>query len=87
MQEVFPADEISLRNANPNNVVIINTSDNNRIIGEVDLFSAPMLVHKEAIYLHESRQFQVDELDWDGKKSMSARRIVIITRMPSQKPT
>jgi len=69
MQEVFPAEEVSLRNANPNNVVIINKSDNNRIIGEVDLFSAPLLVHKEAIYLHESRQFQVDELDWDGKKA------------------
>ena len=69
MQDVYPADEISLRNANPNNVVIVNTSDNNRIIGEVDLFSAPLLVHKDAIYIHESQQYQVDELDWEGKKA------------------
>lgn len=69
MQDVYPADEVSLRNANPNNVVIVNTSDNNRIIGEVDLFSAPLLVHKDAIYIHESRQYQVDELDWEGKKA------------------
>jgi DEAD/DEAH box helicase domain-containing protein len=69
MQEVYPADEVSLRSANPNNVVIVNTSDNNKIIGEVDQFSAPMLVHKDAIYIHESRQFQVDELDWEGKKA------------------
>jgi DEAD/DEAH box helicase domain-containing protein len=69
MQDVYPADEVSLRNANPNNVVIVNTSDNNRIIGEVDLFSAPLLVHKDAIYIHESQQYQVDELDWDGKKA------------------
>ena len=69
MQEVYPADEISLRSANPNNVVIINKSDGNRIIGEVDLFSAPLLVHKDAIYIHESRQFQVEELDWEGKKA------------------
>ncbi len=69
MQDVYPADEVSLRNANPNNIVIVNTSDKNRIIGEVDLFSAPLLVHKDAIYIHESRQFQVDELDWDGKKA------------------
>ncbi|NOQ97519.1 MAG: DEAD/DEAH box helicase [Calditrichae bacterium] len=69
MQEVYPADEVSLRNANPNNIVIVNTSGNNQIIGEVDLFSAPMLVHKDAIYIHESQQFQVDELDWDGKKA------------------
>jgi DEAD/DEAH box helicase domain-containing protein len=69
MQEVYPADEVSLRSANPNNVVIVNTSDNNRIIGEVDLFSAPLLVHKDAIYIHESQQYQVDELDWEGKKA------------------
>jgi DEAD/DEAH box helicase domain-containing protein len=69
MQEVYPADEISLRNANPNNVVIVNKSNNNKIIGEVDMFAAPMLVHKDAIYIHESQQFQVDELDWDGKKA------------------
>ena len=69
MQDVYPADEISLRNANPNNVVIVNTSDNNQIIGEVDLFSAPLLVHKDAIYIHESQQYQVDELDWDGRKA------------------
>jgi DEAD/DEAH box helicase domain-containing protein len=69
MREVYPADEVSLRNANPNNVVIVNTSDNNRIIGEVDLFSAPLLLHKDAIYIHESQQYQVDDLDWDGKKA------------------
>jgi len=69
MRDVYPADEVSLRNANPNNVVIVNTTDNNRIIGEVDLFSAPLLVHKDAIYIHESQQYQVDELDWEGKKA------------------
>ncbi len=69
MQEVYPADEVSLRSANPNNVVIVNQSDNNKIIGEVDLFTAPLLVHKDAIYLHESRQYQVNELDWEGKKA------------------
>ncbi|MCD6376138.1 MAG: DEAD/DEAH box helicase [Caldisericaceae bacterium] len=69
MREIYPADEISLRNASPENVVIINTSDNNRVIGEVDLFSAPELVHKDAIYIHEGVQFHVDELDWDEKKA------------------
>ena len=69
MQEIYPADEVSLRSANPNNVVIVDTSNDNRVIGEVDLFSAPMLVHKDAIYIHESQQFQVNEFDWDGKKA------------------
>ncbi|MHB2156330.1 DEAD/DEAH box helicase [Calditrichota bacterium GD2] len=69
MREIYPADEVSLRNSSPENVVIIDTSDHNRVIGEVDLFSAPELVHKDAIYIHEGVQYHVDELDWDEKKA------------------
>ncbi|NOX90710.1 MAG: DEAD/DEAH box helicase [Calditrichaeota bacterium] len=69
MREIYPAEEISLRNSSSENVVIIDTSDNNRVLGEVDLFSAPELIHKDAIYIHEGVQFHVDELDWDEKKA------------------
>ncbi len=68
--ENFPASEISLRVAAPENVLIIDTGpDRPRVIGEVDLFSAPTLVHEEAIYLHESRQYHVDRLDWEERKA------------------
>lgn len=68
--ENFPAAEISLRVAAPENVVIIDTGGQRpRVIGEVDLFSAPTLVHEGAIYLHESRQFHVDRLDWEERKA------------------
>jgi DEAD/DEAH box helicase domain-containing protein len=68
--ENFPASEISLRVAAPENVVIIDTGpERPRVIGEVDLFSAPTLVHEDAIYLHESRQYHVDRLDWDERKA------------------
>ena len=68
--ENFPASEISLRVAASENVVIIDTGgDRPRVIGEVDLFSARTLVHEGAIYLHESRQFHVDRLDWDEHKA------------------
>ena len=40
-----------------------------RVIGEVDLFAAPTLVHENAIYLHESRQYHVDRLDWEERKA------------------
>ena len=40
-----------------------------RRIGEVDAFSAPMLVHTDAIYIHDGQQYHVDELDWDEKKA------------------
>ena len=54
--ENFPASEISLRTAAPENVVIIDTTpDRPRVLGEVDLFSAQVLVHERAIYIHEIR--------------------------------
>jgi DEAD/DEAH box helicase domain-containing protein len=68
--ENFPASEISMRAAAPENVVIIDTTpDRPRVLGEVDLFSAQVLVHERAIYIHESLQFYVDRLDWGEKKA------------------
>jgi len=42
---------------------------NARVIGEVDQFSAPVLVHDDAIYLHEGVQFHVERLDWEEKRA------------------
>ena len=68
--ENFPASEVSLRSAAPENVVIIDTTpDRPRVLGEVDLFSAQVLVHQHAIYMHESVQYHVDRLDWGERKA------------------
>jgi DEAD/DEAH box helicase domain-containing protein len=68
--ENFPASEISLRAAAPENVLIIdNGPDRPRVLGEIDLFAARTYVHQHAIYLHESRQYHVDRLDWDERKA------------------
>jgi DEAD/DEAH box helicase domain-containing protein len=68
--ENFPASEISLRTAAPENVVIIDTTpDRPRVLGEVDLFSAQVLVHERAIYIHESTQYYVDRLEWHERKA------------------
>ena len=68
--ENFPASEISLRTAAPENVVIIDTTpDRPRVLGEVDLFSAQVLVHERAIYIHESRQYHVEHLDWEERRA------------------
>src|SRR5215218_6598024 len=73
--ENFPASEISLRTAAPENVVIIDTTpDRPRVIGETDLFSAQVLVHTQAIYLHDSVQYHVDKLDW-GERKAYVRRV------------
>ena len=67
--EAYPAEEVSLRRAAPDNVVIIDATEKERVIGEVDLFAAPVMVHDEAIYIHEGRQFHVDKLDWERRKA------------------
>ncbi|WP_419884193.1 DEAD/DEAH box helicase [Peribacillus sp. B-H-3] len=67
----FPASNISLRSASQENVVIIDRTVTNdvKIIGEMDRFSAMTLLHDEAIYLHEGVQYQVEKLDWNHKKA------------------
>ena len=68
--ENFPASEVSLRAAAPENVVIIDTTpDRPRVLGEVDLFSAQVLVHEHAIYMHDSTQYHVDRLEWGERKA------------------
>lgn len=69
MSDSFPAQEISLRTAGSDNVVIIDQGPPSRVIGEIDRVSAPAMVHEEAIYLHEGRQFQVERLDLEEKKA------------------
>lgn len=67
--EAYPADEVSLRTAFPENFVILDSTDKNKVIGEVDYFSAPLLIHKDAIYMHGAAQYQIENLDWEGKKA------------------
>jgi DEAD/DEAH box helicase domain-containing protein len=69
--QTYPSEEISLRTAARDNVVIIDHGNTGkpRVIGEIDSFAAPMLVHTEAIYIHEGQQYHVDRLDWDEKKA------------------
>jgi DEAD/DEAH box helicase domain-containing protein len=72
--ENFPASSFSLRSGAPENVVIVDTTgDRNRVLGEVDLFAAPLLVHEKAIYIHEGVQYHVDMLDWEERKAFVTR--------------
>ncbi len=70
MAETYPAEAISLRSAAEENVVIIDkTHPDEKVIGEIDLFAAPLMVHDEAIYIHEGQQYHVDKLDWERRKA------------------
>jgi DEAD/DEAH box helicase domain-containing protein len=69
--ESYPADEVSLRTVNPENIVVIDTTDstNHKVIAEVDWDSAFTAVHDDAIYMVESQQYHVDKLDLERKKA------------------
>ncbi|HUJ69267.1 MAG TPA: DEAD/DEAH box helicase [Syntrophorhabdales bacterium] len=69
--ESYPADEVSLRTINPENVVVVDTTDagNHKVIAEVDWDSAFTAVHDDAIYMVESQQYHVDKLDLERKKA------------------
>jgi DEAD/DEAH box helicase domain-containing protein len=69
-RQAFPAEEVHLRRIAADNVVIIDTSHPRpQVIGEMDQFTAPVLLHEEAVYLHEGAQFHVERLDWEEKKA------------------
>jgi DEAD/DEAH box helicase domain-containing protein len=70
MADTYPAEDVSLRSAAPDNVVIIDQSiPGGRIIGEMDLFSAQEMLHDDALYLHGAQQYHVDQLDWDRREA------------------
>ena len=73
--EEFPASEISLRTAMTENFLIndITNPAHVRVIGEMDRFTVPMLLHENAIYLHEGQQYQVEKLDYDACKAFVRR--------------
>ena len=72
--ETYPAEEISLRTANVENFVVVDTTHDNKVIAEVDYDSAPFLIHDEAIYIHQSLQYYIEKLDWE-KKTAFAKEI------------
>jgi DEAD/DEAH box helicase domain-containing protein len=72
--DAYPAEEVSLRSASRENVVIVDTTDPRpRVVGEIDLASAPGFVHEDAIYMHLGQQYHVDRLDWEERKAYVRR--------------
>jgi DEAD/DEAH box helicase domain-containing protein len=69
--ESYPADEVSLRCINPENIVVVDSTETGKpaVIAEVDWDSAFTAVHEDAIYMVESQQYHVDKLDLDRKKA------------------
>jgi len=70
MADALPSHGVSLRSAAQDNVVIIDTAPPKpTVIGETDRFSALTTLHEEAIYLHQSKSYQVEKLDLENGKA------------------
>ena len=66
----YPANAVSLRSVAEGNFVVIDISDGKQtIIAEVDYSSAPGTVYEGAIYMVQSQPYQVERLDWTGRKA------------------
>lgn len=68
-EQSYPAEEVSLRSATSDNVVIVDTTAGaDVVIGEMDRPSAKELLFDNAIYIHRGTQFVVKHLDIDNRR-------------------
>ncbi len=67
--ESYPADAVSLRSVSSDNFVVVDTTGEPRVIGETDFSSGPSTLHPKAIYIVEAKLYQVERLDFEGRKA------------------
>ena len=70
----YPANAVNLRGTADGNFAVIDTSDGRKdVIAEVDYSSAPLTLYEGAIYLLQALPYQVERLDWVGRKAFVKR--------------
>ena len=70
MAESYPANSVSLRSVADGNFVVVDTTGGkSNIIAEVDYSGAAMTLYEGAIYLIQAKPWQVERLDWEGRKA------------------
>ena len=74
MDDSYPANSVSLRSVAEGNFVVIDTTGGAQtVIAEVDYSSAPETIYEGAIYMIQSAPYQVEKLDWEGRKAFVTR--------------
>jgi DEAD/DEAH box helicase domain-containing protein len=74
MEDSYPANSVSLRSVAEGNFVVIDTTNGAQtVIAEVDYSSAPETIYAGAIYMIQSAPYQVEKLDWEGRKAFVTR--------------
>lgn len=68
--DAYPANAVSLRSVAEGNFVVVDTTGGKQtVIAEVDYSSAPMTLYEGAIYMVQASPYQVERLDWTGRKA------------------
>ncbi len=70
----YPANAVSLRSVADGNFVVVDRSDGRQaIIAEVDYSAAALTLYEGAIHMIQSLPYQVERLDWEGRKAYVTR--------------
>lgn len=70
----YPANAVSLRAVADGNFVVVDRTDGRQvIIAEVDFTAAPLTLYEGAIHMIQSTPYQVERLDWEGRKAYVTR--------------
>ncbi|MGN0863723.1 MAG: DEAD/DEAH box helicase, partial [Stenotrophomonas koreensis] len=73
----YPANSVSLRAVADGNFVVVDRSDGKQqIIAEVDYSAAALTLYEGAIHMVQSTPYQVEQLDWEGRKAYVTRTFV-----------
>ena len=67
--ESYPADAVSLRSISSDNFVVVDITSGADVIGETSFNSGPPTLHEKAIYIIEGALYQVEKLDFEGRKA------------------
>lgn len=70
MTDNYPANSVGLRSIAEGNFLVIDiTRGKKDVIAEVDYSSAALTLYEGAIYMVQARPWQVEQLDWIGRKA------------------
>ncbi|KLD64031.1 DEAD/DEAH box helicase [Dyella japonica] len=70
----YPANAVSLRSVADGNFVVVDRTDGRQtIVAEVDFSAASLTLYEGAIHMIQSVPYQVERLDWNGRKAFVTR--------------
>ncbi len=74
MADSYPANSVGLRSITEGNFVVVDvTNGQKNVIAEVDYAGAATTLYEGAIYMVQAQPWQVERLDWPGRKAFVTR--------------